>query len=388
MASSVTAEAVSHAFRRAAKRSLEYSHPDHLSIIGIAEQSGLPVAVTMLPEGRPFSELLTEQPAPLGESMKRVSQIAHAVSALHVSELRHGYLIPENLWVREDGRVSLLDSGVHAAAAHAAFSSGFPIAPCPFVPTGDTAYEELNQSADVYALVALLLRLVTGRSLPAEGLLATVEALPAALPASLRTELRDAVTTPRPSTAPGARSLAVHLAFDTAWIHAQERLRREQDVVDGELLHTEAASRGEERDGVKSAVVAQWMKSHPTAGVRGGAASGTVPEGMLSRLTHVGKATVDGVTRLLPRGVGGSRRIGAETTPLIASFAVRLGPYADPKTASSVRARVRRSWPMAAVIADGGGYYVQVTTCSNRRRAEELIDRLREAGDPAEVSRL
>jgi hypothetical protein len=233
MASSVTAEAVSHAFRRAAERAREFTHPDHLTIIGIAEQAGLPVAVTMLPEGVPLSEQLTERPAPLGETMKRVSQIGHAVSALHAAGRRHGYLIPENLWVREDGRIGLLDSGIHAAAAHAAFSSGFPVAPCPYAPPGDDAYAESNHGADVYGLVALLLRLVTGRALTAEGLIAAVEALPANLPASLRTELKAALTTPQPSTAPNARSLAVHLAFDTAWIHAQERVRREQDVVDG-----------------------------------------------------------------------------------------------------------------------------------------------------------
>ena len=47
---------------------------------------------------------------------------------------RHGYLIPENLWARADGRVVLLDSGIHAAAAHAAFCSGFPIPPSPYAP--------------------------------------------------------------------------------------------------------------------------------------------------------------------------------------------------------------------------------------------------------------
>src|SRR5438874_10061514 len=83
MASLVTAEAISHAFRRAAERARELVHPDHLPIIGIAEQAGLPVAVTMLPAGMPLSEHLGARPVPLGEAMKQVSQIAHLVSAVH-----------------------------------------------------------------------------------------------------------------------------------------------------------------------------------------------------------------------------------------------------------------------------------------------------------------
>src|SRR5436190_3911998 len=60
LSSSVTAEAISHAFRRAAEWAREYAHPDSVPIIGIAEQSGLPVAVTMLGDGAFLSERLSE----------------------------------------------------------------------------------------------------------------------------------------------------------------------------------------------------------------------------------------------------------------------------------------------------------------------------------------
>ena len=39
----------------------------------------------------------------------------------------------------------------------------------------------------------------------------------------------------------------------------------------------------------------------------------------------------------------------------------------------------------SVVLAEGGRYYVQVAECSDRRRAEEVADRLRAAGDPAEI---
>lgn len=396
MASNVTAEAVSHAFRRAAERAREFAHPDHLPIIGIAEQSGLPVAVTMLPAGVPLSEWLGDRPVPLGEAMKRVSQIAHAVAALHgltptgpaLPGQRHGYLVPENLWAREEGRVALLDSGLHAAAAHAAFSSGFPITPSPYVPPGDDAFAAENQGADVYALIALLVRLATGRAPLPGGLPAAVAALPAILPASLRAELLQAVAAPRAGTGPNARALAVHLAFDAAWIHARERTQRESSLVEGELLG--AAGSGE-REGSGSSVPDEntlrgWARAYPSAGVRGGAAlPATVSAGPWAAMAVAGQRVVEGIARLLPRAPLPAAAPAEAVTPGVKGHAVRLGPFAAADAASTARARVRGSWPMAAVIADGDSYYVHVTTCASRRRAQELVERLRADGDPAEV---
>jgi hypothetical protein len=400
MTSGVTAEAISHAFRRAAEQGREFAHPDHLAIIGIAEQSGLPVAVTMLPEGAPLSERLSDRPVPLGEAMKRVSQIAHAVSALHGlapsvparSGQRHGYLTPENLWVRADGRVALLDCGIHAAAAHASFCSGFPITPSPYVPPGDDAYGEANQGADVYALLALLVRLVTGRApLPGE-LPAAVAALPDLLPASLHGELMEAATTPRPDTAPNARALAVHLAFDVAWIRAQERSRREDDLVEGELsVAANAASVTRVADlempgsqGVDEGALRRWARAYPAAGVRGGAARATAAPGPWTALAGARQRAAEGVLRLFrssPLPVVNPD----EVVPQVASYTVRLGPFAAAGEAASARARLRGAWPTAAVIAGGTSYYVEVTTCANRRRAEELVERFRAAGDPADI---
>lgn len=395
MASGVTAEAVSHAFRRAAEAARDFAHPDHLSIIGIAEQAGLPVAVTMLPEGAMLGERLSDHPVPLGEAMKRVSQIAHAVAALHglspasaaPAGMRHGYLVPENLWLRPDGRVALIDVGIHAAAAHAAFSSGFPVAPSPYVPAGDEAYAPASYGGDVYALIALLVRLVTGRA-PLPGQLSqAVEALPDVLPASLRLELLEAATTPDSASAPNARSLAVHLAFDCAWIRAQERTRGDRDLLEGEVLRGDdsaraAAAQPAPDHAADDGVLRRWARAYPSAGVRGGAAS--APSSPDTPWTRAGQAMTGGLSRLLSRRRDAPAAESNEQTSLATRHVVRLGPFTDPGAALNARARIRGAWTMAAVLADGGLYYVQVTECPDRRRADELVERFREAGDPAE----
>src|SRR5205085_4406853 len=130
----------------------------------------------------------------------------------------------------------------------------------------DEAYAEANHGADVYALIALLVRLVTGRSPLPEQLPQAVGALPNVLPASLRAELMEAATTPGSATAPNARSLAVHLAFDSAWIRAQERTRGERDLLDGEVLNS--AREAEVGSSTDSPLLRSWARAFPTAGVR------------------------------------------------------------------------------------------------------------------------
>jgi hypothetical protein len=392
MASSVTAEAISSAFRRAAERNREFSHPDHLSIIGVAEQAGQPVAVTMLPDGLLLSERLDDQPDPLGDAMRQISRIAHSVAALHgltpsgssTSTLRHGYLIPENLWVRETGQVLLLDSGIHAAAAHAAYASGFPVAPCPYIPAQEDAYLDGNQTSDLYALVALLVRLATGRVAPAGRLAEAVQALPESLPASLRSELIDAITLPRKGETPNARSLAIHLAFDTTWMRAQERSRREPEIVAGEAAGPRS---GTNRPSEEENSLRTWARSFPTAGVRGGEAMAPpASSGAIGRLGEAVRALVHRLALRIPGSTSPKASPNRAASPRVAPCAVRLGPYADRHAATQAHARLRGSWPAAAVIVDRDHCYVHVTTCPTAASAEELAARFREAGDPAQVS--
>jgi cell division septation protein DedD len=97
---------------------------------------------------------------------------------------------------------------------------------------------------------------------------------------------------------------------------------------------------------------------------------------------------VGNVARLFNRPVE-TPAVGRERhAPPAAGYLVRLGPFSDPKAASTARAHVRGAWPMAAVIADGGRYFVQVAACADLPRAEALVERLRQDGDPAEVHAL
>src|SRR5262249_26152266 len=175
--------------------------------------------------------------------------------------------------------------------------------------------------------------------------------------------------------------------FDTAWIRAQERSQREQHLVEGELLTPPAAPPSGGRSGeVGDDALARWARAQPTAGVRGGASAATTSplatvHEALAHLADAGRCAVDAGRSALDAGrsaldavrrrTPGGRAPGQRAaTPLVSSYAVRLGPFADVKTASAVRARVRREWPAAEVVAAEGESFVQVTTCADRQRAE------------------
>src|SRR5439155_24398748 len=116
----------------------------------------------------------------------------------------------------------------------------------------------------------------------------------------------EAVTQPGSETAPNARSLAVHLAFDSAWIRAQERTRGERDLLEGEVLSAASSGHEEERqtpvgDSEEGSTLRQWARSFPAAGVRGGAASAATNPGPWARVAGAGQVVSGSIARWLSR---------------------------------------------------------------------------------------
>src|SRR5207247_952860 len=140
--------------------------------------------------------------------------------------------------------------------------------------------------------------------------------------------------------------------FDTAWIRARERSQREQHLVEGELLAPGAPPVAGRTGEAGDDALARWARAQPTAGVRGGAsaaAGSASPLGMVqdaaARLSDSGKAAVDALRHRVARRQ--SRSVQGEATDAslpVPGHAVRLGPFADQKTAAGVRARVGREW--------------------------------------------
>jgi hypothetical protein len=224
-ASREATEAICLAFRGALERAGAFTGPDLLPFDGTAEHEEMPCAVTMLPEGTLLSDAMAvEEPVSVPRVMQIGSVVGHALARLHDAGLWHGYLHPANILLVDDERPALFDHVIHAAAAEAAWRAGLAVTGSTYVGVGERAFREPDPATDVYALATILLQIMTGRS-PERMLMEQIEQrLPQALPASLRQDLVAALNIGGHSRPPTARTLAVHLSFDVAWLRATSEL--------------------------------------------------------------------------------------------------------------------------------------------------------------------
>lgn len=95
------------------------------------------------------------------EVMEAVAQLADGVAALHRAGLRHGDVKPDNVLVRQDGRVVLVDFGLSRRVddLRAKVGAGTPS----YMPPEQMAGEYVGPESDWYAVGATVYRVLTGR---------------------------------------------------------------------------------------------------------------------------------------------------------------------------------------------------------------------------------
>lgn len=436
-------DTINTAFRRALERAGAFSGPDLLPFDGAAEHEGLPCAITLLPEGTFLSEAMTlPEPVSTARVMQIGSVIGHTLARLHDAGLWHGYLHPANILLVGDERPALLDPGIHAAAATAAWQAGLAVSGSAYVGVGERAFREQDPHVDVYALASILLRILTGKS-PERLLMEQIEkSLPQALPSSLRQDLIAALNIGSGSRPPTARTLAVHLSFDVAWLRATAELGAGQEPAangegpahaGGATVREEASERprplpASEPDAAEDAPA---DRTPATAASANGAARPVLPHE--APATTVGprmpppapaRAFADepGAGRAAVYPSRGSRRsalaavvgllvitlplgivIGRSARPappLAVSppetkvlsegrqtlvYEVQLGPYPDRASATDVQRSVARQWPDAWVVLSEGESFVHVLTTLYADKAERLLARFRDQGYRARI---
>jgi len=179
-------------FLREAEVLASLNHPNIAAIYGLERTSNLTALVMELVEGPDLSDVIVSGPMALGEALLIARQIAEAVEAAHERGIIHRDLKPQNIKVRADGTVKVLDFGLAKAmdtvgrgfsrADHGA-PEGTPYVPEP-APTmtspamtamgmilGTAAYMSPEQArgrpvdrrADIWAFGVVLYEMLTGR---------------------------------------------------------------------------------------------------------------------------------------------------------------------------------------------------------------------------------
>src|SRR5688572_7082152 len=163
-------------FRREARALLSLNHPHLLTVFDVGEIGGTPYFVTELVEGTTVRELVDHHDLPLREVLRIVSQAAAALAAAHAKGIVHRDVKPENLMVRHDGYVKVLDFGVAKLLDRPAAAEESDNATVATAMVGTVRYmspeqlrgDEVDARTDVWGLAVVLYELLTD-SLPFPG---------------------------------------------------------------------------------------------------------------------------------------------------------------------------------------------------------------------------
>ena len=102
-------------FEREAKVLASLNHPNIGHIYGLEEAEGQKALVLELVEGPTLAERIKQGPIPVDEALPIAKQIAEALEAAHEQGIIHRDVKPDNVKVKEDGVVKVLDFGLAKA---------------------------------------------------------------------------------------------------------------------------------------------------------------------------------------------------------------------------------------------------------------------------------
>jgi serine/threonine protein kinase len=165
-------------FEQEAKAASGRNHPNILTIYDFGVSDGTYYMATEYVEGNTLHELIAAGPMPLVRALDIVIQCASGLAAAHAAGIIHRDIKPDNIMVRPDGYVKILDFGL-AKLAENSFTQSDPNAPTaaaaltePGRIMGTWLYmspeqargRELDARTDIWSLGAVLYEMVTGKS--------------------------------------------------------------------------------------------------------------------------------------------------------------------------------------------------------------------------------
>jgi len=96
---------------REARAAAALNHPGIVAIFDVGEHQGIPYIAMEVALGKPLRELIGAG-VPLAERLRILLEVADALAAAHRAGLVHRDVKPENVVVRDDGSVKVLDFGI------------------------------------------------------------------------------------------------------------------------------------------------------------------------------------------------------------------------------------------------------------------------------------
>src|SRR5215813_2742305 len=155
-------------FQREARALSSLNHPNLVTIYEVGEAKGVHFIAMELVEGKTLSSLRDK--LSLKELLSIVAQVAEALGAAHQSGIIHRDIKPDNVMVRPDGYVKVLDFGLvklaeveptPETAAHTQL--GMAMGTLAYMSPEQAAGETVDHRTDIWSLGVVLYELATGQ---------------------------------------------------------------------------------------------------------------------------------------------------------------------------------------------------------------------------------
>jgi serine/threonine protein kinase/WD40 repeat protein len=157
-------------FRREARALSALNHPNLITIYEVGESGGLSFIAMEFVEGRTLRSMM-KSGLKLKEDLSIAAQVAEALAAAHQSGIIHRDVKPDNIMVRPDGYVKLLDFGLaklteveEPAGADAAHTrAGAQMGTLAYMSPEQATGETIDHRTDIWSLGVVLYELATGQ---------------------------------------------------------------------------------------------------------------------------------------------------------------------------------------------------------------------------------
>lgn len=163
-------------FKQEARATSAMNHPNILTIFEIGEADGRHYITTEFIEGQTLGQRIAAGSLKLGETLNIAEQITSALSAAHGAGIVHRDVKPENIMIRRDGIVKVLDFGLAKLVQNQPLRSGPEDSTRALVKTntgvvmGTFAYMSPEQArglsldarTDIWSLGVVMFQMLTG----------------------------------------------------------------------------------------------------------------------------------------------------------------------------------------------------------------------------------
>lgn len=151
------------------------NHPNVLTIYDIGEDQGVPFIASEYVEGITLSDKMGSEPLPIEDCLRIASQICSGMAGAHRAGIIHRDLKTDNVMVRNDGLVKILDFGLaqnqpfeagitsNAANDHPKAQEGRLTGTVHFMSPEQSQSEGLTGATDVFSFGVLFYQMLTGR---------------------------------------------------------------------------------------------------------------------------------------------------------------------------------------------------------------------------------